>query len=412
MKIRYCADQQIVQAACQCTPYEAVLAGNGRKAVGVAHTDQNDLIADGQTVAAHTQQACQPAEQIGRYHIAHHNGQHIPGMRTGVTGGEHTEHDAEGHAGPSGAHPGSGVDQGGEIEVRHDHQAENARIHQKCTGAILGREADAVAGILHQIPVILRLGAHQQCKDNKAGEEHDSKDIAAVEEVHLGPHQNLQVCHIADLPSQQHIVQHHPQEECGQAHRQSRGEMIVALMAGRCVGQACRQEKADDQTNEQRNSQTQPVKANDLCAGVTQQQIGDQGRNAGGEHHGIGKASQFFLFHQGIQTDAQNGGDHIENVHAPRAKAYGQQKGQCGHIIGLTAGQVCKRQTEKTHKSHIQEGGRKAAQRKIIGGDLTGTGQDSPQAGECIDSVRHNKGRHHKSNAYIGKKQPQKTAFR
>ena len=46
---RYSRNQQIMQTASQHAAAPAVLAGNGAQAVGVAQTDHNGLVADGQS---------------------------------------------------------------------------------------------------------------------------------------------------------------------------------------------------------------------------------------------------------------------------------------------------------------------------------------------------------------------------
>ena len=52
MHIGNCGDQQVMNTACQHTVADTVFAGNGTQTVGVAHTNENCLAADGKTGAA------------------------------------------------------------------------------------------------------------------------------------------------------------------------------------------------------------------------------------------------------------------------------------------------------------------------------------------------------------------------
>ena len=306
--IRYAGNQQIVQSCGQYAVAKAISTGDGAEAIGIAQTDQNGLVGNGQRIALHTQQTGDPAEQVAGQHIAHHNGQHIPGMGAGVAGTEHTEHDAEGHTGP---HILAAVQKAGQVEVGHDHQSVHAHIHQEGCSAVLGREADTLAGVLHQRPVGLGSAAHQQCKHNAKAKQRAAEGVGSHGGGYLRRSQGGQFQARGGVGAQHYIVKHCPQEECGKADGNGGGVVVKALVDIGCVTQACRQEETDDAANHDRQNNAQSVEADVLCAGVAEQQIGDQRCNAGGEHHSVHIRGQFFFLYQAVKGNTQHCGEHI-----------------------------------------------------------------------------------------------------
>ena len=188
--------------------------------------------------------------------------------------------------------------------------------------------------------------------------------------------------------------------------------MVIALVDIGCVGQTCRQEEANHKANEQSKAEAQPVKADIVNSGIAEQKIRDQGGDTGGIEHSVGHSAQLLLLHSGIQENAQNGGDRIQKIDAPRAKADGEDHTQSGDLIGLCAGQADEQRAEQTHQAHIQEGGGVAAKGKVVSGDLTGLGHNLPQAGKHTASVRQDRSGDQKADADEGKEQTQKIAFR
>ena len=57
-------------------------------------------------------------------------------------------------------------------------------------------------------------------------------------------------------------------------------------------------------------------------------------------------------------------------------------------MIGLDPGQAVQQQAYKPHQAHVQEGGGKAADGEIVGGDAAGTAEDPPKTGKGLVSVR------------------------
>ena len=72
-------------------------------------------------------------------------------MGTGVTGSQHTEDQAEGDTVKGAAD---------DVVVSQDEQAKDTYIHQEGGIAVLGREADTLTGVLHQLPVVTEFAAH------------------------------------------------------------------------------------------------------------------------------------------------------------------------------------------------------------------------------------------------------------
>ena len=69
--------------------------------------------------------------------------------------------------------------------------------------------------------------------------------------------------------------------------------------------------------------------------------------------------------------------------------AQGQKEGQGGSVIGGPLQHHEQQQTNNTHQTHVQEGGREAAKSEIAGGELAGLTQDLPKTGKHGTPVRH-----------------------
>ena len=83
-----------------------------------------------------------------------------------------------------------------------------------------------------------------------------------------------------------------------------------------------------------------------------------------------------------------------------------------GHIVGLSAGKEAQTGADQTHQTHIQKGGCVAANGKIVGGDLTGLGDDHSQTAQHIASIGHAESCHQECCGQKCKHQLQKAAFR
>ena len=177
------------------------------------------------------------------------------------------------------------------------------------------------------------------------------------------------------------------------------------------VAQACGQHEADEQAHQHGDEQTGGVEADDLGAGVAHQQVGNQGGDAGGEHHGIAGTGELLLLDQVIQDHAREGEPDIQHGDAPGAEAHGQQERQRGDIVGIALQDDKQAQADEAHQTHVQEGGSVAAQVEVIGGDLAGLAHDLPQAGEGVGPVGHQEGRDDKAGADEAHEQLQEAAL-
>jgi len=399
VEVGHGSDQQIVQSGGQHTEAPAVLIRNGAQTVGVAQTDGDGLGIDSHGKAA-AQQGGDPAKEETGHHITCHNGPDVGRMGTGVAAGQHTEDNAESNAV-------EGNTDG--VVVCQDHQTVYAHIHQHHGVAVLAGEGGDLVGILQQDPVILGSAAQDKGKDDAQAEYHAAEDIHR----HLGSKFAGEGGGIGGggQSKADGLVQRCVQEESGHADGQRGGVQAETLMYLGSVGQTCGQEEADDQAYENRQTCAQNVEANGLCVGIAEQQIGDQRRNAGGEHHGVDKAAQLFTLDEGIQTYAQHGGDAVERVDAPGAKAQGEDEGQSGDIVGLGLENNQQDQAHQAHHSHVEEGGCIAAQPEIVGGDLAGGGQDLDPAGEDGAAIRHAEGCHQEAQGQKAEEQLQKIGF-
>ena len=178
------------------------------------------------------------------------------------------------------------------------------------------------------------------------------------------------------------------------------------------MGKACRQEETDDQTHKNGQEDTQTIKAHNFRIGIAQQQIGNQRGNAGGEHHSIHQAAQFFPLDQGVQAYAQHGRNAVQGIDTPGAEAHSEDKGQGGHIVGLGLEHQQQRQTHQAHHCHIEERGRITAYPEIVGRDLAEAGQNLDPAGEHGAPVRHAESRHQEAQCEKAEEQLQKIGFR
>ena len=155
----------------------------------------------------------------------------------------------------------------------------------------------------------------------------------------------------------------------------------------------------------------QHIEADNLAVGVANQHVGQQRCQTGGKQHGIDVGHGLILFDQVGHDDTQHGKPHIQQVDAPGAEAQCQQEGQSGHIIDHSLGQGVKQSHSQSHQTHVQEGSCIAANGEIVGGDLTGTGENVYKTGEHGCPVRHAHSRNHAGCCDKSEEQLQKTAF-
>ena len=177
------------------------------------------------------------------------------------------------------------------------------------------------------------------------------------------------------------------------------------------IGKTGGQEEADEEAHRQCDQDTLQVEADRLRVGIPDHEIGNQGRDAGGEQHGIDIGAELLLPDNAVDHHAENGGPDIQDVNAPGAEAQRQHKGQGGHIGGGALEGDEQQQGDKAHQSHIQEGGRIAADVEIVGGQLAGLAQDLPQTGEHTAPVGHNHSGDQKRGGEEGEKQLQELAL-
>ena len=256
-------------------------------------------------------------------------------------------------------------------------------------------------------PVFPEAAAHQQGKHHHRTEQNETESICndgGADRQGLGSRGSGQLHPCG-------FIQHGLQEKGNHAHRQRRAVQRIALMHQGGVNQSGRGAEADQQTDAHRQRHTGQGEAHGFGMEVTQRQLGNQGGNAGGKQHGIDMAAQPLLFHGAVEPHAQNGGDNVEHIDAPGAKAHRQNNGLGRNMIGLCIQQDIERQTHETHQTHIQEGGCIAAHCKIVGGNLAGAGQDSIETGKHFGSVRHQGSCNQKCGDKKGEKKLQKVAF-
>ena len=390
--------QQIVHGTGHNAGGPAVLSRHRAQAVGKAqsHADGLGINGLGEGTARH---AGQPGRQQRHQKITHHNGPHVPGMRAGIGGSQHAEDNAHGHAVEGDAH---------QVVVRQNEQAEHAHIHQEHSVAISAGETGHMYRIGQQLSIIPGFAAQQQ------GQNHTPAEQDAAEYIHRQPGGHLQlgcVCAVGQGHAQG-LEQHGIDEEGHHADGKGGGVQVKALVYLRRERHACRQEKADGDAHHQGNQDSLQIEAHRFRIGVTDHQIRQQWRNAGGEEHGIDHGAELGPLHQAVEHHAQHGGPDVQDVDAPGGESQGQQKRQVGNIIGRGPEDSEQRQADQAHQSDVQEGGRITAYRKIVGGQLAGLADHLPQTPQHLVPVRHAHRRRQECQTDQGKKQPQKIRFR
>ena len=125
--------------------------------------------------------------------------------------------------------------------------------------------------------------------------------------------------------------------------------------------------------------------------GVTDHQLRNKGRKAGGEEHTVGVVAQAFLADEAIEHDTGGGGEHIQRMDAPSTETGGEQGHQGGGVMGLMTREPVKGGANQAHQAHIEEGGGITAHIEIVGAAQGGTVQNFVVAPEHIGSVGHAK---------------------
>ena len=177
------------------------------------------------------------------------------------------------------------------------------------------------------------------------------------------------------------------------------------------VGKAGGQEEADEEAHSQRDQNALQIEADGFRVGVADHQVRNQGRDAGGEEHGVDIGAELLLFHDAVDHHAENGGPDVQNVDTPGAEAQGQHEGQGGHIGGGGLKHDVQQQADQAYQAHVQEGGRIAADEKVVGGQLAGLAKNLPQTGKHTCPVGHNHSGDEKRGGEEGEEQLQKFAF-
>ena len=177
------------------------------------------------------------------------------------------------------------------------------------------------------------------------------------------------------------------------------------------MGQTGGQEEANHQTHTQGQENPLPSEAHHLSVGIANQEICNQGRNAGGEKHGVHLIRHLLPLHQTVQHHTQEGGPDVQQVDAPGAEARCQEEGQGRYIVHRDSRQAIQSRANQAHQPHIQERSRIAAYREVIGGHLRRLRQDFPQAGKHSVPVWHENSSNQKRHREKCKQQLQKICW-
>ena len=235
-------------------------------------------------------------------HITQDDGPDVTGMRTGVTGSQHADNDAEGNTVHGCAN---------EVIIGQNEQAKHTDVHQENMLAVVGREVPDGLVIGQQTPVCLHGTTHEPGHHDTTAKQDNTEHITDDRCCHRQGFCQCRQFNAAGL--EQRCVQ----EESSHTHRQRCGIQGETLMDLGRIGQAARQEKADKAANNQRQNHTEEAEANGTGIRITKHQFRDQGRKTRGEQHGMDQTAELFLVHQAVQNNAQHAEPHIQDIDTP-----------------------------------------------------------------------------------------------
>ena len=198
------------------------------------------------------------------------------------------------------------------------------------------------------------------------------------------------------------LVEEAVEQEGGHADGQGGGIEGEALVDLGGVVETGGHEVSHQDAQDQRQCHAGGMDAYNLGLGIAHHQLGHEGRQTGGEEHGVGTGTQLLTLDDTVDGHTDDGGPDVQNVDAPGAEAHGQQGHQGGGVVGLTAGDAVQGGADQTHQTHVQEGGGITADVKEIGGGFGGTVQDLPQTVQHAAAIRHKESGHQKAQAEAG----------
>ena len=254
-----------------------------------------------------------------------------------------------------------------------------------------------------QLHILLGLAAQGQSTHDAQAEDHGAEDVDG------GLRSNSQIGSHTGQIDAHGLIQGRIQEEGDEAHGDRSGVQVEALVDLRRMAQTGGDQEADEHAHDQGHDQAGQVEANHFGVGITHQQIGQQGGDAGGEDHGVD--IHLLLLHQAVQHNTQHGGQDVDHIHAPGGEAHGEDECEGGDIVAGCLEDNIQSQQDNAHQTHVQEGGRIAAQVKIVGGDLGGTAQNGPKAGDHLGPVGHEESTNDEAGRHKGHKQLQEAGF-
>ena len=335
----------------------AVSARDGGQSAREAKPDDDGLGVDRLGVFLTVRADKELLEQEGSAEVADHDGPDVARMGAGAARRQHTEDAAEGDTVEGRAH---------EVVIQHDEQPQHAHIHQRRRRAVFLRIIHAVAAVLHQVPIVLWLAAHEQGKDDAQPEDDEAEDVAHAPGGDLQIGQRLEG---VQLPAQD-AVKHRTQKERGHADGDGGGVEVVALVQIRGVCQSRRQEEADDQSDAEGEEKPRPREARNLCVRIAQEQVGDQRRKSRGEDHRVDIRAEAFPLDKAVKRHAEEAEPDVQHVDAPKGEACREQKGDDRGGVRLCLREEEQGGTDQADKTCVQERACVAAVVKIVGRDL------------------------------------------
>ena len=105
-----------------------------------------------------------------------------------------------------------------------------------------------------------------------------------------------------------------------------------------------------------------------MVIGIAHQDLGNKGRQTGGQHHEIGIVAQRLFLYQAIYHNAHHSGPDVQNVNAPGTEADGQDGDQHRFMVGFVSGDAVEQRADQTQQTHIQEGRGITADGEGVGG--------------------------------------------
>ena len=230
-------------------------------------------------------------------------------MRAGVAGGEHTENRTEQHTIEGDTDP---------VEVAQNKETVKAHIQKENGIAVVGGKVDDMAVVGDHVPIGLPMHLHTQGADDAKTEENDAKCIDDGGGCHGG------IGNVGGSLQAHCFIQNTLEQKCHHAHGQRGGVQSEALVDSGGIVQAGRHEETDNEADRKGQRYTVDGESSGIGIGVTDHQLRNKGRKAGGEEHTVGVVTQTLFAHQAVKHHAGGGGEHVQRMDAPSAKTGGQ----------------------------------------------------------------------------------------